>query len=185
MTYSLHVNKHHPGNLTPTPQSTKIMAEEIDHDDRCPICHLLLYKPVVTSCNHTACSSCMAHWAEVSITEQFIAVSFGVEDDTSDNELNQVEVKCPMCRTLTTTSADDEKERELRERHAEEYNDRAREEVEDHDGKEVIVMNLFVGNRHELLEVEEDEPNRHEWEYFVRPSRTDIIEEVVIKLVSN
>jgi hypothetical protein len=45
--------------------------EKIDEDHLCPICQLLLFRPVTTSCNHTLCESCtllsssplMPHWS--------------------------------------------------------------------------------------------------------------------------
>jgi hypothetical protein len=125
----------------------------------------------------------MAHWAEVSITEQFSTVPFGDEDMTGD-EVGQVEVKCPMCRTLTKTSPNGERERELRGRYPDQYRERAKEEAEGEQDGEVVRIDLYVGNHHELVDSRDDNHNKHDWTFFVRPSRTDVIEEVIIKLVS-
>jgi hypothetical protein len=42
--------------------SARQQAEEDDEtvheDDLCPICQLLLFRPVTTLCNHTLCESC-------------------------------------------------------------------------------------------------------------------------------
>ena len=36
------------------------VEENVDEDDLCPVCQLLLLKPVTTTCNHTLCESCTA-----------------------------------------------------------------------------------------------------------------------------
>ena len=41
-------------------------TEEIDDDDLCPICQMLLHEPVTTTCRHTLCRFCMATWASTS-----------------------------------------------------------------------------------------------------------------------
>ena len=51
------------------------LPEELDEDDCCGICTLLLYKPVRTGCNHTLCRSCMSRWGDVSLTAPMTIVS--------------------------------------------------------------------------------------------------------------
>jgi hypothetical protein len=43
-------------------------VEDVQEDDMCPICRLLLYNLVTTTCNHTLCRFCMAQWASVSVS---------------------------------------------------------------------------------------------------------------------
>jgi hypothetical protein len=74
--------------------------QQVDEDDICAICHLLLYKPVTTRCNHTLCEPCMSHWADVSVTTQMTTV--GLEDEPVSLLPTDIETRCPMCRTSTT-----------------------------------------------------------------------------------
>src|SRR4051794_5165143 len=100
--------QHEPDSKTPCtdPESGQhggtAELEDVDLDDLCPICHLLLYRPVTTRCRHTLCESCMAHWADVSLTSSITIVSLDEQPISTDT--NEVEAKCPMCRTLTTTA---------------------------------------------------------------------------------
>ena len=52
-----------------------VVAEELDEDDCCGICTLLLYNPVKTGCNHTLCKSCMSRWGDVSLAAPMTIVS--------------------------------------------------------------------------------------------------------------
>jgi RING finger family protein len=162
--------------------------EVIDDDDLCPICHLLYYAPVTTTCGHTLCASCMAHWAEVSVTEQFEIVP--LDDQSTPVTEDQIEVKCPMCRTVTWASPNQERGDTLGERYPRTYKMRKSEEEEDQNGnpaEEVLTMTLYVGNTHQYKPPQgrdnEQDGNTHEWDFFVRPDKTDIIDEVRIILV--
>ena len=162
------------------------LEEEIDEDDLCAICRLLLYRPVKTRCNHTLCESCMAHWADVSITTQVTTVS--LEEVPLLLLPDDIETKCPMCRTSTTASLDGIRAAELQSRYPDTYKVREEEErtlSQDASGASVETLTLYIGNTHQLLRTEDPESqNKHEWKFFVRPSRTDIIEEVHVFLVS-
>jgi hypothetical protein len=165
--------------------STKAENEEIDEDDVCAICHMLLYIPVTTCCNHTLCESCMAHWADVSITSQMTTV--GLDDEPLELLPNDVETSCPMCRTPTTASLNKDRARKLEARYPETYKVREAEERsgnEDESGASVEALTLYIGNTHRLVRVEDPEShNKHDWKIFVRLSKTDMIEEVQIFLV--
>lgn len=159
-------------------------TEQIDADDQCPICHLLLYRPVVTQCNHAMCESCMAHWADVSVTSQMKIVD--VDEEPSEfNPVSGVEAKCPMCRTATSASLNEARSEQLRVRYPSIWEERRVEEEGDlsRNAAEIQTITVYIGNRHTLVRDAED-ANVHEWTFFVRPSRTDIIEEVQILLVS-
>lgn len=75
---------------------TRIEDEIIDEDDLCPICRLLLCNPVTTRCNHTLCSSCMAQWAEVSISMPNLAIVSIDEEPQNFDAATGLEAKCPM-----------------------------------------------------------------------------------------
>jgi phage FluMu protein Com len=129
----------------------------------------------------------MVHWAEVSVTEQFRIVP--LDDESTTGTQDQIEVKCPMCRTITNSLPDEERENSLRERYPQTYLARKTEEEEQNENpaEEVLMMALHVGNTHEYkppARMASDQENVHEWTFFVRPERTDIIDEVRILLVS-
>jgi hypothetical protein len=129
----------------------------------------------------------MAHWAEVSVTEQFQLVP--LDDQTTSETQDQIEVKCPMCRTLTLSSPNKEREVALRQRYPRMYAARKKEEEEEEDGDrtaDVVTMVLYVGNTHQYKPpaVEtSDQENAHEWTFFVRPGETDLIAYVKFGLV--
>lgn len=171
-----------------TPQSSDT-AEAIDHDHLCPICQLLLYRPVRTRCNHLLCESCMAHWADVSISTQMTTV--GLDDVPLLLLPNDVETRCPMCRTPTTASLDPRLETNLQDHYPRTYEERR---VEHQSGPEddltaaaVETLTVYIGNEHSMIRTAADSQsnNKHQWNFFIRPSRTDLIEEVQIFLVSD
>ncbi|EXJ90131.1 hypothetical protein A1O3_03200 [Capronia epimyces CBS 606.96] len=158
-------------------------GEDVDLDDLCAICHLLLYRPVRTQCNHTLCEWCMARWAEVSITSQITPV--GLNDPEVALLPNEVETKCPMCRTPTTASFDPARATALQRLYPVSYRAREAESglaQEDDSGSDVEWLTVYIGNEHSLIRAHGDSNNKHHWKFFVRPSRTDLIEEVQIFL---
>lgn len=169
------------------PSPFKVAKEEpevIEHDDICPICVCLLYQPVRTTCGHTLCATCMAIWAEV-ISRQMEIV--GLDDAPMTLLPSEMESGCPMCRTLTTAGPDRRREGALRRKYPRSYRDREREErtaIEDDPTESVETLTLYIGNTHKLVKSDgSDSRNNHNWSFFVRPSRTDFIEEVQIFLV--
>ena len=156
--------------------------ETIDEDDLCAICRLLLYSPVTTRCNHTLCSSCMAQWADVSISMPHMAIVSVDEEPQNFDAATGLEARCPMCRTLTTASADTRRERELKSKYPMAYAEREAEESADvESGENVQTITVYIGNKHEVVPPAEDH-NTHLWTFMVKPSRTDIIEEVHLHL---
>ena len=165
--------------------NTKPDHEVIDHDDLCAICHALLYKPVTTQCQHTMCESCMTLWAEISINQQMTVV--GLDDQAMTLHPSELEVRCPMCRTLGTATSDQRREALLGAQYPLTYAQRGVEEArvaEDDFVDSVETLTLYIGNTHQLIRPDSQESqNKHSWKFFVRPSRTDLIEEVQIFLV--
>lgn len=171
--------------ITPPPDD-KSITETVKDDDLCPVCHLLLYRPVTTRCNHTLCSSCMARWADVSVTSQMTIVSLDEELDDFASATG-VEAKCPMCRTQTSAVMNPQCAEELRQRYPQTYGEREVDEQTteiDGTGGSVQTLTVYIGNKHQLTRPEPGSSNMHEWTFFVKPSRTDIVEEVHILLVS-
>lgn len=168
-------------------------SEVVAHDDLCPICHLLLYDPVKTQCNHVLCASCMAQWADISSTTHITPSSLDLDlshfdpnyDPTAD--LASLEANCPMCRTQTSASLHTELKATLAARYPKTYEERRVEEEvargsrTGQDGVEG--MTILIGNRHRMVRGEES-ANKHDWTFFVRFSRPEIVQEVRVNLVS-
>lgn len=162
------------------PQQT--IDEVVEHDDLCHICHLLLLHPVITNCNHTFCETCFSHWADVSISQMIRGLDI---DEGFLMPPDEVETRCPMCRTLTTARLDKPLASKLKSQYPVTYRSRKEElslEVQDEDGALVEPLTLYIGNEHKLIRHESGSRNKHEWNFFVRPSRTDVIEEIQIFL---
>ena len=157
-------------------------AETILDDDLCPVCQLLLFRPVTTTCNHTLCESCMAIWADVSVATQMQIVEVD-EQPVPFNAVSGLEARCPMCRTHTSATVDADRVDDLRTKYPITYAERQEEEEANEangEGSEIQTLTLSIGNSHRRTLTES--ANSHEWKFFVRPSRTDIIEEVHIHL---
>jgi hypothetical protein len=174
-----------PGNSNTKP-SENSDHEEINPDDVCPICNLLIYHPVTTSCNHNFCQSCMIQWADVSVSAQMTLVDLD-ERPIETVSTNNIETRCPMCRTQTVANVSQQLERDLKERYPKLYATRAAEEAalskDVMPDDSVEVLTIYIGNEHRLIRTDESMSNiKHDWKFFVRPSRTDIIEEVQIFL---
>nr|POE62939.1 hypothetical protein CFP56_03842 [Quercus suber] len=158
-----------------------LATESIADDDLCPICQLLLYRPVTTQCNHSMCEACMAYWAEVSISQQVTVVDVD-EVPTAFNAVSEIEAKCPMCRTPTTATLNHGMTQRLSAAYPVTWAERQVENEADGEGlANIETLTIYIGNRHRLMPpepLEEDgRVNQFEWTFFVKPSRTDIIEE--------
>ncbi|KAJ1327585.1 YEATS family [Microdochium nivale] len=164
--------------------------EEIDEDDVCPICQLLLYDPVRTSCGHMLCSFCMATWASVSLQSPNSMTVVDVDEEPAEfDAVADVEVKCPMCRTLTVAQPDPARGDALKARYPRDYAERESEVLQQagnsgENSGDIQTITVYIGNRHSLVAPTPGglEENQHEWDFFVRPSRTDIVKEVHMHL---
>lgn len=91
-----------------------------------------------------------------------------------------------MCRTHTTAKPDESLARQLKRKYPITYAERqVEEEVErgsrvGQDGVEGMM--ILIGNKHKLLRESED-ANEHDWTFFVRTSRPELVEEVRVELV--
>lgn len=154
------------------------------------ICQLLLFTPVRTQCNHLLCASCMAQWADVSNTNRIEPSSWDV--DLADFDPNydptyDLEANCPMCRTQTAATPDKELAGQLEKKYPATYAERAAEEEVERgarigqDGVEGVM--ILIGNKHRLIRNADDD-NEHDWTFFVRTSRPELVKHVRIYLVS-
>jgi hypothetical protein len=95
-----------------------------------------------------------------------------------------------MCRTLTTARLDDARAEALKVAYPRTWKELEDERRREGDGMEKVqTLTVFVGNSHREVEAEEEDEdgvgNRHEWDFFVRCSRVEVIEEVQFLLVSS
>lgn len=165
-----------------------VAPEAVDEDDLCPICQLLLLNPVKTTCNHTLCRTCMAIWAQTSLETPMVRVDVD-EEPVAFDPVSELEARCPMCRTMTSASEDARRAEELKSKYPRTWAEREAED-EVSQGEEPIdtiqTITVYIGNRHRIVQPDVDDgdlpQNQHEWTFFVKPSRTDIIEEVQIFL---
>ena len=103
-------------------------------------------------------------------------------DPTYDLEAN-----CPMCRTRTTATPDNALARRLERTYPATYAERRADEEIDRgmrtgqQGVEGVM--ILIGNKHRPRRGADD-TNEHDWTFFVRTSRPDIVKEVRINLVS-
>ncbi|KAK5175013.1 uncharacterized protein LTR77_000149 [Saxophila tyrrhenica] len=138
-------------------------------------------QPAADSNHHLL--SCMAQWADVSISMPHMAIVSVDEEPQNFDAATGLEAKCPMCRTLTTAAADEDRGERLRAAYPTTYAEReAEESAEIESGESIQTITVYIGNRHEIVSRTEETHNTHQWTFFIRPSRTDIIEEVHIHL---
>ncbi|KAL1648266.1 hypothetical protein SLS61_006956 [Didymella pomorum] len=96
-----------------------------------------------------------------------------------------LEANCPMCRTHTAASPDRALATQLEQKYPATYAERRVEEEVDRgsrigqNGVEGIM--ILIGNKHRLVRGSED-ANQHDWTFFVRTSRPDLVEEVRVEL---
>jgi len=130
----------------------------------------------------------MAQWADTSTTNRIEHSSLDVEladFDPNYDPSYDLEANCPMCRTHTTASPDQSLARQLQRTYPATYAERRVEEEIDrgsrvgYDGVEGVM--ILIGNKHRLIRNVEDD-NEHDWTFFVRTSRPDLVREVRIDL---
>lgn len=168
--------------------NTVTAFEEVGHDDLCPICQLLLFTPVRTQCSHLLCASCMAQWADASSTNRIEHSSMDVnltDFDPNYDPSYDLEANCPMCRTRTAATPDKRLAKQLEKKYPSLYAERRMEEEVQcgsrigSNGIQGIMV--LIGNKHRLVRGADD-ANEHDWNFFVRISRPDLVHEVRIDL---
>jgi hypothetical protein len=131
----------------------------------------------------------MAQWSDASNTNRIEHSSWDVnlaDFDPNYDATYDLEANCPMCRTRTTAAPDNTLARQLEQKYPITYAERRVEEEEDRgsrigrNGFEGVM--ILIGNKHRLIRNPGDD-NEHDWTFFVRTSRPDLIKEVHIYLV--
>jgi hypothetical protein len=131
----------------------------------------------------------MAQWSDASNTNRIEHSSWDVnlaDFDPNYDPTYDLEANCPMCRTRTTAAPDNALARQLEQKYPITYAERRVEEEEDRgsrigrDGFEGVM--ILIGNKHRLIRNPGDD-NEHDWSFFVRTSRPELIKEVHIYLV--
>ncbi|EAT87075.2 hypothetical protein SNOG_06011 [Parastagonospora nodorum SN15] len=95
-----------------------------------------------------------------------------------------LEASCPMCRNYTNATPDEALAAHLKTKYPSLYEERrVEEEVErgsrsGTDGIEGIM--ILIGNKHQLVE-EADDANEHDWTFFVRTSRPDLVKHLTLR----
>ncbi|KAK3201537.1 hypothetical protein GRF29_185g1265813 [Pseudopithomyces chartarum] len=152
--------------------------ELISEDDLCPICHLLLFSPVKTSCAHLLCQTCMSHWATASTTTtpslyhpSFSASSLDLDlraFDPSYDLASSLEAHCPMCRTPTIALPHPSLAAALETKYPLTYAQRRAEDAQNNDAaasdSETVV--ILLGNRHAVVGGDDNTANKHDWTFF-------------------
>ena len=131
----------------------------------------------------------MAQWASASSTNNIEHSSLDVnlaDFDPSYDPAYDLEANCPMCRTHTTASPDEALARQLEKRYPAVYAERRMEEevergsrVGEGGGEGVMIL---IGNKHRLERDVEESECQHDWTFFVRTSRPDLVKEVRVNL---
>lgn len=175
----------HDTTISDPVESAFVSKNDVDEvDDDCAICYQTLYRPATTECGHSACQSCMLHWA---MTAMEVC---GEETEIPTNlEVDGMRFSCPACRTSTTATLDIKQNDRLQKQYPDEYKTRAAEEAAgtvQQDEYAIQNMVLVLGNSHRDIEstfspiTGEDE--KHEWTFFIQSSHKDVIEQIQVIL---
>lgn len=162
---------------------TEDNEELINEEDVCSICALLLVKPVTTNCNHVFCEDCFKTWADISLTDR-IELGLDIDEDFAPRP-HVIEAKCPMCRTLSLGMLSEDRAEKLAKLYPRSYAARLKElnaVNEDDDGALIEPIEILIGNEHQLIRVDDEHQNKHSWRFFVKTSRSDIVEEIHVSL---
>jgi len=89
---------------------TALAIEELDTDFICAICHDIVQNPVITTCEHYFCDSCIRPWIQANSTcpiERDSAEEAGLSRPQRyyRNKLAEVRLRCPFSGTETTYEA--------------------------------------------------------------------------------
>ncbi|KAJ4354204.1 uncharacterized protein N0V89_005938 [Didymosphaeria variabile] len=130
----------------------------------------------------------MAQWADASQTVPMHPSSLDMDMRDFDPEYDptyDLEARCPMCRTPTTAQADLALTQSLEAKYPNSYAERRAEEVTarattNSEGVENVV--ILIGNRHKLVGVGDEPGNKHDWTFFVRLSRPELVSHVKVNL---
>lgn len=130
----------------------------------------------------------MEQWALASQTVPVHPSSLDMDMRDFDPDYDpayELEARCPMCRTLTTAQADVPLARALEANYPQTYVERHSEEETARvtaSGEGVESVTILIGNRHQLVGGRDEPGNKHDWTFFVRLSRLDLVSHVKLIL---
>lgn len=154
--------------------------EKPNTGDKCPICSSLLSTPITTECGHTFCQSCI-RWADLSVA------STGLVTISLDSEGDDYHVICPLCANVTGAAIDSDCQRRIKTTYPNLYR-LSRWCLPNHQNENFPLienLTLDIGNTHRIKHVTAPQMihrNRHDWTFFVRPSKPDLVAEVKVTL---
>ena len=129
----------------------------------------------------------MSHWATASTTTPVHPSPLSLDLHTFDptyDPATSLEATCPMCRTPTTAHPDASLAHILAAKYPLTYAQRAEEDAaqnpSDTASTETVV--ILLGNRHALVTGEDGAGNKHDWTFFVRFSRPELVSYVRVNL---
>lgn len=182
-----------PRIITPRPSTTQSspgsvpaipggQPEVVNPSDMCYVCKELLLEPIAASCcNNRLCESCMTTDDRVNMTIVPLDHEGQLGGDAADYNFHIIQ-HCPFCNAFSrkglekiTSFPDTRLANLLRQKYPVTY---ARREKALFDiNQNTQALTIHIGNWHE-----EFGQDSHRWTFFVKPSRTDIVQEVHIEL---
>ncbi|KAK8070543.1 hypothetical protein PG997_010746 [Apiospora hydei] len=161
--------------------------EAIHKDDLCTLCEQLLYDPIVTTCQHLFCKSCMEEHALGSLPDP--AILFDVDTIPANNLqianlLNVLVARCPVCHTKSGpgVTPSPEKCTELRTKYPIAYAEREAKAAHAEPGSGgdggVQTITVCIGNSHQAVPIPQgssETKREHKWAIFAKSSSDDVI----------
>lgn len=142
----------------------------------CPVCESFMIDPVSTSCGHTLCDSCVSGQAQDKFMFLFEPLdSKGKPEGDAAVRNFGYNWRCPVCGTQAYVWYNSLLAQQLQREFPATHLQRSAEVNMAMGDSELI--NISIGNWHELVG-----QGAHRWTFFVKPSRTDIVDMVYIQL---
>lgn len=98
----------------------------------------------------------MAQWADVSITTHITHVDLDERPVIGAVSTNDIETRCPMCRTEAMAKVSRQLEKDLKEQYPKLYALRAAEEEASSEyitsGGSVEILTIYIGNEHRFIQ---------------------------------
>lgn len=154
-----------------THQSSKVSEDEL-----CPKCWEIPLQPLNSTCGHSFCACCMTDMDDRDVVLIFepLELDGHAKGEAMTQNFGTIRL-CPVCQVRARFYHDTVREKQLQQAWPLAYAERAEHGSIADDAAGIIT--ITIGNWHELVQ-----EHHHRWSFFVKPSRTDIIEEVHMHL---